>query len=60
MGRKVCDLNSAHSVVLKALEKSQSAEALAERICKSFVVEGNDKLYQKGFIAAMDQSNNKL
>jgi hypothetical protein len=54
MGWTACDLNSAHSVVLKALDKSQSAEALAERIWKSFVVEGNDKLYQEDFIAAVD------
>lgn len=38
-GKKVFDPNSAHSIVLEALENNKSAEALARRIWMSFVVE---------------------
>lgn len=44
-GKEVFNPNSAHSVVLEALEKVRSSEALARRIWMSFVVEGNDSLY---------------
>ncbi len=39
--------DSAHSVVVEALEKKSSSEALAKRIWMSFVVEGRDSLYQE-------------
>lgn len=44
-GKEVFNPNSAHSVVVEALEKVRSSEALARRIWMSFVVEGKDALY---------------
>lgn len=44
-GKKVFNPNAAHSVVIEALEKLRSSEALARRIWMSFVVEGNENLY---------------
>lgn len=44
-GKQVFNPNSAHSVVVEALEKGRSSEALARRIWMSFVCEGNDALY---------------
>lgn len=44
-GKQVFNPNSAHSVVLEALEKNKSSEALARRIWMSFVVEDNQALY---------------
>ncbi|KAF2006880.1 hypothetical protein P154DRAFT_421332 [Amniculicola lignicola CBS 123094] len=52
-GKKVFDPNSAHSIVLEALEKNRSAEALARRIWMSFVVEGKDSLFQDDLIEVM-------
>lgn len=44
-GKQVFNPNSAHSVVVEALEKTRSSEALAKRIWMSFVCEGRDALY---------------
>ncbi|CAK7270937.1 hypothetical protein SEPCBS119000_004344 [Sporothrix epigloea] len=44
-GKQVFNPNSAHSIVVEALEKTRSSEALARRIWMSFVVEDNDALY---------------
>lgn len=44
-GKQVFNPNSAHSIVIEALEKAKSSEALARRIWMSFVVEGKDSLY---------------
>ncbi len=44
-GKKVFDPNSAHSIVVEALEKNRSCEALAKRLWMSFVVEGKNALY---------------
>lgn len=44
-GKQVFNPNSAHSIVIEALEKVRSSEALARRIWMSFVVEGKDALY---------------
>jgi hypothetical protein len=52
-GKKVFDPNSAHSVVLTALERNRSAEALAKRIWMSFVVEGKNELYQDDLVEVM-------
>jgi hypothetical protein len=43
-GKQVFNPNSAHSVVIEALEKTKSSEALARRLWMSFVVEGRDSL----------------
>lgn len=52
-GKKVFDPNSAHSIVLEALESNRSAEALARRIWLSFVVEGKNNLYQEDLAEVM-------
>lgn len=43
-GKKVFNPNSAHSIVVGALEKKKSSEALAKRLWMSFVIEGKDAL----------------
>ncbi|KAL5594074.1 hypothetical protein BROUX41_001121 [Berkeleyomyces rouxiae] len=43
-GKNVFNPNSAHSIVIEALEKKKSSEALARRIWMSFVVEDRDSL----------------
>ena len=45
-GKEVFNPNSAHSVVIEALEHKRSTEALAKRIWMSFVVEGKEALTQ--------------
>jgi hypothetical protein len=44
-GKHVFNPNSAHSIVVEALEKTRSSEALAKRLWMSFVVEGKEALY---------------
>lgn len=44
-GKEVFNPTSAHSVVIEALEKTKSSEALAKRLWMSFVVEGKEALY---------------
>ncbi|KUJ21627.1 uncharacterized protein LY89DRAFT_704503 [Mollisia scopiformis] len=44
-GKQVFNPNSAHSVVVEALEKTRASEALAKRLWMSFVVEGKEALY---------------
>lgn len=44
-GKQVFDPHSAHSIVVEALEKNKSSEALAKRLWMSFVVEGKNALY---------------
>jgi hypothetical protein len=44
-GKQVFNPNSAHSVVVEALEKAKSSEALAKRLWMSFVVEGKEVLF---------------
>lgn len=43
-GKQVFNPNSAHSIVVEALEKIRSSEAMARRIWMSFVVEGRETL----------------
>lgn len=52
-GKKVFDPNSAHSIVIEALDKNRSAEALARRIWMSFVVEGKNSLFQEDLVEVM-------
>lgn len=52
-GKQVFNPNSAHSVVVEALEKNKSSEALAQRIWMSFVAEGNDALYEDDIIEVL-------
>lgn len=44
-GKQVFNPNSAHSIVVEALEKKRSSEALAKRLWMSFVVEGKEALF---------------
>ncbi|CAJ2511025.1 Uu.00g066500.m01.CDS01 [Anthostomella pinea] len=44
-GKEVFNPNSAHSIVVEALEKARTSEALAKRIWMSFVVEGKESLF---------------
>jgi hypothetical protein len=48
-GKQVFNPNSAHSIVLEALEKKLPSEALGRRIWMSFVLEGKDALYLEDF-----------
>lgn len=44
-GKQVFNPTSAHSIVVEALEKTKSSEALAKRLWMSFVCEGREALY---------------
>jgi hypothetical protein len=46
-GKQVFNPHSAHSIVVEALEKVSSSEAMARRVWMSFVVEGKDSLSQE-------------
>lgn len=48
-GKQVLNPNSAHSIVLEALEKRAPSEALGRRIWMSFVLEGREALYIEDF-----------
>ncbi|KAI0025859.1 serine/threonine protein kinase [Xylariomycetidae sp. FL0641] len=52
-GKQVFNPNSAHSIVVEALEKARTSEALATRIWMSFVVEGNEALYVDDIIEVL-------
>ncbi|TKA58227.1 hypothetical protein B0A49_10996, partial [Cryomyces minteri] len=54
-GKQVFNPDSAHSVVVEALEKRRSSEALAKRLWMSFVVEGREALYQEDFLEVLGQ-----
>ncbi|KAI9802894.1 MAG: hypothetical protein M1825_002125 [Sarcosagium campestre] len=52
-GKQVFNPTAAHSVVVEALEKKRSSEALAKRLWMSFVVEGKDALYQEDIVEVL-------
>ena len=52
-GKQVFNPNSAHSIIVEALEKTRTSEALARRIWMSFVVEGKDALYAEDFVEVL-------
>ncbi|KAH6851311.1 Mechanosensitive ion channel-domain-containing protein [Chaetomium sp. MPI-CAGE-AT-0009] len=52
-GKQVFNPNSAHSVVIEALEKVRSSEAMARRLWMSFVIEGQDALSLDDIIEVM-------
>ena len=56
-GRQVFNPNSAHSIVVEALEKVRTSEALAKRIWMSFVVEGKDALYPEDISEVLGDGN---
>ena len=52
-GKKVFNPTASHSVVVQALEKKHSAEALARRLWMSFVLEGKDALGHEDIVDVM-------
>ncbi|KAL8725271.1 MAG: hypothetical protein Q9166_007473 [cf. Caloplaca sp. 2 TL-2023] len=56
-GKQVFNPGSAHSVVVEALEKNKSSEALAKRLWMSFVVEGKDALYEDDIIEVLGEDH---
>lgn len=52
-GKNVFNADSAHSIVVEALEKNRSAEALAKRLWLSFVIEGHDALYLEDVVEVL-------
>jgi small-conductance mechanosensitive channel len=54
-GRELFNSNNAHSIVIEALEKRRTSEALARRIWMSFVVEDRDALVQEDFLDVLGE-----
>ncbi|KAK8107617.1 mechanosensitive ion channel [Apiospora kogelbergensis] len=52
-GRQVFNPNSAHSIVVEALEKARTSEAMAKRIWMSFVCEGRDALFVEDIVEVL-------
>ena len=52
-GKQVFNPDSAHSIVIEALEKNKSSEALAKRLWMSFVVEGKEALFMDDIIEVL-------
>ncbi|MCJ1392205.1 hypothetical protein MMC18_005072 [Xylographa bjoerkii] len=52
-GKAVFNPTAAHSIVVEALEKNRSSEALAKRIWMSLVVEGKESLYQEDIVEVL-------
>ena len=59
-GRNVFNSDAAHSIVIEALEKTRTSEALAKRIWLSFVVEGRDTLYEDDLIDVLGETQQEL
>ncbi|KAG8529974.1 uncharacterized protein KY384_005456 [Bacidia gigantensis] len=58
-GKEVFNPNSPHSIVVEALEKNRSAEALAKRLWMSFVVEGKEALYREDIVEVLGPDLNE-
>ena len=56
-GKQVLNPNSAHSIVIEALEKRKSSEALGRRIWMSFVVEGRESLLPEDIAEVLGPSH---
>ena len=52
-GKQVFNPNAAHSIVVEALEKNRSSEALAKRLWMSFVVEGKESLLMDDIVEVL-------
>jgi len=52
-GKAVFNPTSAHSIVVEALEKNTSSEALARRIWMSFAVEGRDAVTEEDIVEVL-------
>lgn len=55
-GRQVFNPNSAHSIVIEALDKRRTSEALARRIWMSFVIAGKEALYEEDIVDVLGDS----
>jgi hypothetical protein len=58
-GKQVFNPTSAHSIVVEALEKTRSSEALAKRLWMSFVVEGRDSLFEDDLAEVLGPSRHE-
>ena len=58
-GKQVFNPGSAHSIVVEALEKNKSSEALAKRLWMSFVIEGKDALYEEDVIEVLGEEHHE-
>ena len=58
-GKQVFNPTSAHSIVVEALEKNKSSQALARRIWMSFVVEGKESLFQEDIAEVLGPDRQK-
>ncbi|KAL8791099.1 MAG: hypothetical protein Q9213_000306 [Squamulea squamosa] len=56
-GKQVFNPGSAHSVVVEALEKNRSSEALAKRLWMSFVVEGKEALFEEDIVEVLGEDH---
>ncbi|KAL8697178.1 MAG: hypothetical protein Q9201_007265 [Fulgogasparrea decipioides] len=56
-GKQVFNPSSAHSIVVEALEKNKSSEALAKRLWMSFVVEGKEALYEEDIVEVLGEEH---
>ncbi|GAM83357.1 hypothetical protein ANO11243_013440 [Dothideomycetidae sp. 11243] len=56
-GKQVFNPNSAHSIVIEALEKKRTSEALARRIWMSFVIEGKESLSEEDIADVLGQEH---
>lgn len=52
-GREVFNPNSSHSIVVEALEKKRTSEALSRRIWMSLVVEGREALLEEDIVEVL-------
>lgn len=52
-GREVFNPNSSHSIVVEALERKRTSEALARRIWMSLVVEGKEDLCEEDIVEVL-------
>lgn len=55
-GKQVFNPNSAHSIVVEALEKKRTSEALARRLWMSFVIEGKEALYEEDLVEVLGET----
>ncbi|KAL8765049.1 MAG: hypothetical protein Q9209_007752 [Squamulea sp. 1 TL-2023] len=56
-GKQVFNPSSAHSIVVEALEKNRSSEALAKRLWMSFVVEGKEALFEEDIVEVLGEDH---
>lgn len=56
-GKQFFNSNSAHSIVVLALEKKKPSEALAKRLWMSFVLQGREALYLEDFKDVLGPAN---